>query len=187
MNYEVEKRSKLEGKSEFDRIKKYLENHAEFLGKKEMKSYLYQKPTFLRIRLISGKKEAIITEKTGDYNQAGRPEEEHNIPISKVNEFVKQKEKEGYSDCSLVHTTRRSYRLNGLNIELNEIDYLGLIVEVEALTKNKSDVPFLETKIREAMKELKIKELNPNEYQRMINYMYVQTLKHVTEHNFLID
>ena len=150
MKYEVEKRSKL-NLAEFNRIKDFLDNNAKFLGKKEMKSYLFQKPTFLRIRLIAGKDSALITEKVGEYSKAGRPEKEHTLPIKELTSFVNEKNTEGYEKCSLVHTTRYSYELNGLKIELNDIDYLGLIVEVEVLTEDKSEIPFLENKIRETL------------------------------------
>ncbi|MCR4327027.1 MAG: CYTH domain-containing protein [Nanoarchaeota archaeon] len=184
MQYEVEKRSKLKEKSEFERVKNYLDNNAEFLGKKEMKSYLYQKPTFLRIRLIAGENEALITEKVGEYTEVARPEKEYNLPISKINEFVSLKDREGYETCSLLHTTRYSYKLNGFKVELNEIDYLGLIVEIEAITENQKEIPTIEEKIKKIMKKLNLEELNPKEYQKMMDYMYSQTLKSISEHEF---
>ncbi len=186
MHYEVEKRSKLNGNSEFEKIKNYLDSHAEFLGRKEMKSYLYQKPTFLRIRLIADRSEALITEKFGEYTDAGRKENEFNLPISEINAFVNKKNKEGYTSCSLVHTIRYSYNMDGLKVELNKIDYLGLIVEIEALTEEYSEIPLLETKIMRAMDKLKLKELNPAEYQKMMDSMYSQTLKPVFEYEFKI-
>lgn len=186
MQFEVEKRSKLPNQQEFDRVKSYLDEHAEFLGKKEMKSYLFQAPTFLRIRLISGSDSALITEKAGDYSEAGRPEKEHSIPLEEISKFVFKKKSQGYQRCSLVHTTRYSYRLKGLKVELNEIDYLGQIVEIEALTEDKSKIPYLESKIRKMMTELKLKELDPKQYQEMMTAMYSQTLKPVSEHAFLI-
>jgi adenylate cyclase class IV len=184
MQYEVEKRSKLSDKSEFERVKTYLENHAEFLGIKEMKSYLFPEPTFLRIRLIKGKNSALITEKIGEYTDPARQEKEQDIPLYNLPAFVKEKSREGYQRCSLVHATRYSYRLNKLNVELNEIDYLGLIVEVEALTKDKSKIPSLESRIRKTMKELQLKELAPKIYIKMMDSMYSKTLKPVSEHTF---
>lgn len=68
MRYEVEKRSKL-SKSEFERVKNYLDENTTFLGKKEMISYLFQQPTFLRIRLIKGNNKVLITEKVGEYTE----------------------------------------------------------------------------------------------------------------------
>ncbi len=185
MRYEVEKRSRL-SKPDFDRIKNYLEKNAVFLGKKEMKSYLFQRPTFLRIRLITGNNNALITEKTGEYSEAGRPEKEYEIPLQKLPAFVKTKKEEGYKQCSLVHTTRYSYRLNGLKVELNEIDYLGLIIEVEAMTENKDEIPLLEKKIRHTMKELQLEELAPDEYQKMMTAIYSETLKPIEMHSFKI-
>ncbi|MFW5853402.1 MAG: CYTH domain-containing protein [Patescibacteria group bacterium] len=186
MQYEVEKRSKLSNQEEFDRVKSYLDDNAKFLGRKEMKSYLFQEPTFLRIRLISGNDSALITEKTGDYSEAGRPEKEHKISIEEIPAFVDEKNHQGYQRCSLVHTTRYSYKLNGLKVELNDIDYLGFIVEVEALTEDESEIPFLETQIRKTMKELQLQELDSKTYQSMMSSMYAETLKSVSEHTFII-
>ena len=186
MQYEVEKRSKLSNQEEYDRVKFYLDNNAEFISKQEMKSYLFDEPTRLRIRLISGKNVALITEKDGEYTDAGRLEKEHKISLNEIPTFIDIKKNQGYQRCSLVRTTRYSYRLNGLNVELNDIDYLGLIVEVEALTKTESEIPSLEVKIRKTMEELKLQELNPKTYQQMVTSMYNKTMKHISEHTFAI-
>lgn len=186
MKYEVEKRSKLANQDDFEKLKLYLDKNANFLGKKEMKSYLFQEPTFLRIRLVSGQENALITEKTGEYTDAGRPEHEFDIPLTELTAFVSQKETEGYKSCSLVHTTRYTYKLNNLKVELNDIDYLGLIVEVEALTEDELEIPNIEKEILATMEELNLKELDPTEYQNMMTSMYSQTLKNVGEHSFII-
>jgi len=186
MPYEVEKRSKLSDQMEFDRVKNYLEGQAEFLGRKEMKSFLFRTPTFLRIRLVRGDDKVLITEKTGEYTEAGRLETEYKIPLETLPEFVNKKAKEGYQSCSLVHTTRNSYLLNGLKVELNTIDHLGLIIEIEALTENETEVPSLESEIGKTMVELQLKELDPKKYQEMMTAMYSETLKPVSEHDFRI-
>lgn len=185
MQYEVEKRSKLSNQAEFNRVKSYLDDKAEFLGRKEMKSFLFQKPTFLRIRLISGDNSALITEKIGEYTDAGRPEKEHEILLEKLPAFVDKKSDQGYRRCSLVHTTRYSYRLNGLKVELNDIDCLGLIVEVEALTEDESEISTLEAQIRKTMKELQIQELDPKLFQEMMSSMYAETIKPVSEYTMI--
>ena len=184
MQYEVEKRSKLSSQEEYDRVKCYLDGNCEFLGKKEMKSYLFQEPTFLRIRLVAGSDSVIITEKTGEYTDAARPEKEYEISLENLLDFVDEKSNQGYRRCSLVHTTRYSYRLHGLKVELNTVDYLGLIVEVEALTESESEILNLENKVREVMKELQLLELDPIVYQGMMSAMYAETLKPVLEHEF---
>lgn len=183
MRYEVEKRSKL-SKSEFERVKNYLDENTTFLGKKEMISYLFQQPTFLRIRLIKGNNKVLITEKVGEYTEVGRPEKEYEIALSKLPSFARMKKKQGYNRCSCVSTTRYSYKLNELKVELNEIEHLGLIVEIEAMTENKADIQSLENKITKTMKKLQLEELRPTEYQRMMTKMYAKTLKPLSDQIF---
>ncbi|MGV8151432.1 MAG: CYTH domain-containing protein [Candidatus Woesearchaeota archaeon] len=181
----MEKRSKL-SLDEFDTLKSYLDINAEFLGKKEMKSYLFRKPTFLRIRLIAGKNTAEITEKGGDYAQVGRLENEEELSLDKLPEYLNTLKKQGYTECSLIHTTRQSYQMNGLKVELNDIDYLGLIVEIEALTEDEDKIPLLNSQIKKTMQELKLKELDASKYQSMMNSMYLQTLKNIKDQTFSI-
>jgi len=97
---------------------------------------------------------------------------------------VYHKEPETHGLISTDCTTWYSYKLKGLKVELNKIDYLGLIVEIEALTNNKSKISSLEKNIRKTMKELQLKELDPNEYQRMMDVMYSKTLKPLPKHTF---
>ncbi|HLC33221.1 MAG TPA: CYTH domain-containing protein [Candidatus Nanoarchaeia archaeon] len=182
VQYEVELRSRLES-TKFQELKSWLDEQADFLGESRMKSYLFREPTFLRIRLIKGKKAAIITEKTGSYAQVGRREEEFEIPRKNLPDFVKEKEKQGYTRCSLAQTVRFSYRLNGLKVELNK-NNLGLIVEIEALTQDEKEVPLLKEKISSCMKKLNLKELTPAEYQKLMDDLYAKTLKPVARYRF---
>ncbi len=90
-NYEIEKRSKLSIK-EFNKLKLFLDKNAKYLGFKEMKSFLFQKPTFLRIRLIKGSYHVIITEKIGSYNDPARFEKEKKNSFKDLSEFIFKKE-----------------------------------------------------------------------------------------------
>lgn len=114
----MKKRSKLSNKRAFDEVRNRLKKCAKFLGKKEMKSYLFQEPTPLRIRLIKGSNEVLITEKSGSYSDAGRLESGYKIPLDELPMFVAKKLGEGYAKCSLFHTERLSYQLKGLMVEL---------------------------------------------------------------------
>lgn len=182
--YEVELRSKI-SEQRFNSLKGWLDKHADFLGEMKMKSYLFPKPSFLRIRFMEGKNTALVTEKTSSYSEAGRIEKEFEIPNAEVAKFVKEKTKQGYSECSLAKTIRFSYKFNGLKVELNK-NNLGLIVEIEAITKNKKEIPVLQNKIRTIMKKVKLKELSPSKYQEMMNELYAKTLKPITKYKFAI-
>lgn len=183
--YEVELRSRLENESQWDGLKVWLEKNAEFLGRSVMKSYLFPKPTFLRIRFVSGKNNVLITEKTGSYAEAGRREDEYELPVNEVAAFVKRKQTQGYTECALAKTTRFSYAFDGLKIELNK-NTLGLIVEIEALTRDKKEIYALQEKIRRVMNLLKLKELGSNEYQKLMGELYARTLKPVTKYKFTV-
>ena len=180
--YEIEKRSAL-NKTQFEKLKKYLDKHAESLGTQEMKSYLFREPTFLRIRIVDQK--ITITEKIGSYDQAVRREEEYELDSAKLPAFVEEKKHNGYTHCSLVHTIRTTYKIDELKVELNQIDHLGLIVEIEAMTAHAEEIDTLTKEIDACMKKLDLKELDTQEYQEMMTKMYAQTLKPVEHQSFL--
>jgi len=182
--FEVEKRSLLKSEKEFEIVKAYLDTKAEPLGITELKSYLFRAPTFLRIRLTKGSNMALITDKTDKYTNPARKEDEKEIPIEELPAFVQRISVKGYHKCSEIKTNRASYKLNGVKVELNRIDHLGLIVEVEALTEDKSQIPRLEEMITQTFKQLQITELNAEKYQAMMDAMYAKTLKATSKHSF---
>jgi len=53
MVYEVEKRCLLT-KMQYKRLELYLDKNAKFMFSKRLNSYLFRKPSYLRIRLIEG-------------------------------------------------------------------------------------------------------------------------------------
>jgi len=183
MVYEIEKRSLL-SKKQFETLKNYLDKNAKFNNQTDIKSFLFQKPNFLRIRLIKDNDIIIITTKSGNYNDIAR--KETNIKIKK-NEFdncLKKLIEQGYNKCSLLNTKRITYEIEKIKVELNEIDYFGLIVEVEATTEDKGKINELKQEVINIMNKLNLKELPSNTYQEMMNKMYSKTLKSVNEQNF---
>ncbi|MFA6391331.1 MAG: CYTH domain-containing protein [Patescibacteria group bacterium] len=187
MKFEVEKRSKIDDAEEIERVKEYLSAHGEYLGSKMMRSFLFRNPTSLRIRLIEGKDSALVTIKKGEYADPAMEEEEYEVPLTELDAFIEQKKVEGYEACSEVNTFRETYILNGLKIEINDIDSLGLIIEIEALTEDKDEIDGLEERIRETMQELNLPELDPSEYKLMMDAMQDETNRPVSEQVFTVD
>ncbi|MBU1951793.1 CYTH domain-containing protein [Patescibacteria group bacterium] len=186
MKYEVEKRSKIEDSSQVELVKAYLSEHGEFQGTKKMRSFLFQDPTFLRIRLIEGEDSALVTMKKGKFTDPAMEEEEYRIPLTELDAFIEQKKVEGYESCSEVNIFRETYILNGLKVEISDIDYLGMIIEIEALTDDKEEIENLEKRIRETMQELNLPELDPTEYKEMMDVMQEETNRPVGEQDFSI-
>jgi len=181
---EIEKRSLLKNEEEFNKVKGYLDKNGKFLGKKILKSFLFLKPAHLRIRLVKGSEEVIITKKIGDFIDSARQENEKEIPLSHLPSFLEKIQKEGFGECSEFNTERYIYELDGLRVELNKIDLLGLIAEVEALTEDKNQIPEYEDKIRKIMKKLSIKELKPQKYKELINKEWKKASKKISEQSF---
>jgi adenylate cyclase class 2 len=181
---EVEKRSLLPDEKEFERVKKYLDGYGKFLGKKELKSFLFLKPTYLRIRLVKGSNNVIITEKIGEVTDPARKEHEREIPNEELAGFLKDIFEKGYDKGVEFSTERYSYELGDLRVELDKISVLGLIVEVEALTEDEDEIPELENKIIKVLEQLGVKELDPREYKKMIRKEYERNLKKISEYMF---
>jgi len=182
--YEVEKRSLFSNEEEFYKLKDYLNKHGKYLGKWEFNSFLFLNPEHLRIRLVKGSDKVIITKKVGEFSDPAREEDEREIPLKELLKYVENISDEGYNECTEFNTKRESYEYEGLRIDFNKIDILGLVVEVEALTEDENQISELEAKIRDVMAELGVKELDPNEYKRLISEVYVKNLKKVSEQDF---
>jgi len=182
MVFEIEKRAKV-SISQFKRVKRFLDKNAKYLGKESMKSFLFNKPTYLRIRVINGKKNAIITYKSGNYNHKARKELNKNITISKLKKFILILKAMGFKECVSKKTERQSYKFKGLKVELNKIETLGLIIEVEAICRNKNQISKLSRKVGETMKTLGLKELQFSIYQKMMDKLYSKS-KLIDKHSF---
>jgi len=180
MPFEVERRALLD-KEEFDRVKAYLEKHGEYVGKRRFTSYLFREPYFLRIR-VEGKR-VTMTEKAGDYEDVGREEKNTEIGYEKIKEYVKELQGKGFQRCARVETERESYRFNGVIVELNKIDALGLIVEVEVTTQDEKEKDSLDVRVRDTLKLLGLKELSASRYKKMMQKVYDNAVD-VSETNF---
>ena len=183
MVYEIEKRSLL-NKKQFEELKNYLDKNTKFNNQTEMKSFLFQEPNFLRIRIVKGNNIVFITTKSGNYNDIARKEINIKVKKDEFDYYLNKLIKQGYTECSLVKTKRKTYTIDKIKIELNEIDYLGLIVEVEATTEDKSKINELEQRVINIMEKLSLKKLPADKYQNMMDKMYSKTLKSVNEQIF---
>ncbi len=183
MAYEVEKRSKLT-RAQYARLQSHLDTHATFLGEKRLDSFLFRKPSYLRIRLSSDDPNVYITEKTGTYADAARFEKDTKIKRAALPGFVDKLQKRGFQECVPVITYRRTYILDGLKMELNRINYLGLILEVEVVTNKKSAVLQLEQKVSLMLTRLRVKELPANIYQGMLDRNYRDHLVDIRKISF---
>jgi predicted adenylyl cyclase CyaB len=186
MTYEIEERSLFDSKSEFDKCHKSVKNHAKFIDKYVFKSFLFRSPEHLRIRLIKGKKEAVITRKSGTYHDIARKEQNQEIKLLELKNYLREIKSQGFKECVCFKTLSYAYELEGLRIDFNEITYLGNIVEIEALTEYEKDIPILKQKVSDMMTKLGLHKLEPSIYQKMIDNAYAKGLKSISKQNFSI-
>lgn len=186
MTYEIEKRSLFTSQAKFNKCHKYVKNHAKFVGKHVFKSFLFRSPEHLRIRIGKGHKKAVITRKFGTYHDVSRKEHNQTIKLSELKRYLEKIKSEGFKKCVCFKTFSNAYELDGLRVDFNKITYLGMVVEVEALTKNKREIPVLKQKVSRTMKKLNLHELSPTKYQRMMNDAYARGLKPISKHTFPI-
>lgn len=183
--YEVEKRSRPLTETQFRKVRQQLEKKGSFLGHAELISYLFSEPRNLRIRFIKGKDFVTVTRKTGEYTDIAREESEETIPLEKVDNYIHKAEKEGYQYVVRIQTLRDTYMINDLKVELNDIEHLGLIVEVEALTEDKAEIPMLKRKIEDIMQALNIPEIEASNYKGLIGSVYDLHSKNISEVEFV--
>jgi predicted adenylyl cyclase CyaB len=179
VSYEIEKRSKLNSKEEFEKLKEFLDKNSEFLGKKNMIAMLFRKPDYLRIRKENDK--IVITHKAGGYFDKARRETEFEIKQEELQDFINKKEKEGYKEYAEIKKERYSYLYKDLHVELNMVENMGLIVEVEAVTDKEEKIDELNEKISKTIKELRLEELSPKKYKEMMDSLYQKALKTVRD------
>ncbi len=184
MHYEVEKRALLKSDVDFNRIKRFLYKQGKFLGKKNLKTLLFRKPTYLRFRSFCDvqKQRAEVTFKSGDYGMLSRKEINLDINPKQITDFIELLKAVGYKKGVFIKTERHYYKFRGLLVELNKIDYLGKIVEVEGLTNDKRKVGGLRKKIDDILEILQVQELSGEDYQGMMDDMFKKGLKKINEY-----
>ena len=187
MVYEVEKRAWIASLAEFARCNTYLQECAEFQGERVFKTFLFREPSYLRIRIVQNDPLVTITHKKGSYEDPAREETERKIYLSDLPSFLRNLKKGGFIQCASLASERLVYRLqDGLVAELNRYKQctLGMIAEVEALTDDQSEIPALRKRALDVLEELHLQELDPQEYQRIIDDVYARLLMPVSQHLF---
>lgn len=170
--FEIEKRSFFTSKKEFENFEKLIIDQAKFVAKYVYKSFLFNDPEYIRIRIVLGKNKVEITKKEGDYNTPTRKEINEYIDLEKLPAFIKKIKSRGFKKCVCVKTESHTYKIDNITVALNTISDLGMIVEVEALTDKESEIQYLENKVSELMGKLGLKELDPKIYQKMMDNLY---------------
>ena len=179
MPYEVEKRSYIKNKSDYKKCKSYLDKNAKPLKKVNLLTYLFREPNYLRVRIEKGCKKAIITHKSGNYSDPARKEINLPIDYKQLPQFFKLIKTIGFEHCVIFKALRYVYKFKGLHVDLTDYNYLGTILEVEALTNNKKEIPQLKKKVSQALKLIGLKELGAKEYQKMLDRVYRKYLKDI--------
>ena len=141
MVYEIEKRSLFESSNDFKQCESEVAKIGKATNKYIFKSFLFKSPEYLRIRIVLEKDTAEITKKIGTYEDAAREEINEHISLQKLPNFIKGLIKEGYDKCTCVKTESNNYEIGELTISFNTIESLGMIIEIEALTNEKSQNP----------------------------------------------
>ena len=184
--FEIEKRTLFNSRERFEKFKLKINKLWNFINKDVYKTFLFNTPEFIRIRLTLNKNTVEITKKIWTYNDAARKEINKYIKINQIDEYIKKLESQWFNKCLSIKTEREIYKYNGLTITINDIEFLGMIVEIEGLTEDKTEILDIEKKVIKTMQELNITELDPNIYQKMMNKMYIKLIKPISEQEFKI-
>jgi predicted adenylyl cyclase CyaB len=174
MPYEIEKRALLT-KEKYDQLLQKF-SHKREPEHKLMHTYLFREPKYVRVRAIEGQRDVIITKKTGTENKYARIEEEKRISVLEAKDYLSFLKTKGFKECAYVKTDRYSFNFDGINYEINDITHLGLILEVESITDDQTQVEQLSEKISEIIADLDLEELSLEDYQKMLDKMYAQAM-----------
>lgn len=174
MSYEVEKRSLLSRISEFNRCRQFLLDNGIFTKEENFKSFLFRNPTYLRLRIKQNNDFSIVTHKSDTDFSGVRNEIELPLNIDQTLKFADILNNIGYKKCALVSTRRLIFEYQGINIELNDIENLGLILEAEAMTDSETEIISIQNKIDEIFKDLKIEELDLGIYKQMKEKLFIE-------------
>lgn len=172
MQHEIEKRSHLKTDAEYKTVKSYLNTHAEFIEQKELTTYLFREPKYLRIRITKGKDDAVLAYKIGDYSDPSRKEIEVKIAIHELSSLFELFNELGFKRCAKIKAVRYSYKYKNLQADLSTYDYLGHVIEFEGLTDDESKIPSINGDISQAFKDANLKEIKAKDYQAMMDNMY---------------
>lgn len=174
MSYEVEKRSLLKNISEFNRCRQFLLDNGIFIKEENFKSFLFKQPSYLRLRVKQNDDFSIVAYKENTEYEGVRKEIELKLDFDQTQKFSEIINNIGYKKCALISTRRLIFEYQGVNLELNDVENLGLILEAEVVTDSETEIISIQNKIDEIFKQLKVEELNLDIYLKMKEKLYIE-------------
>lgn len=167
MSYEVEKRSLFANINEFNNCRQFLLDNALFVKEENFDSFLFKVPSYLRLRVKQGEDFSLVTYKGNTDFEGARKEIELKLDHNQMLKFSEILVNIGYKKCAVFTTRRLIFKYEGLEIQLNDIENLGLILEAEIMTDLESEIISSLNKIDEIFKLLKIEELSLDNYKKL--------------------
>lgn len=174
MSYEVEKRSLFANINEFNNCRQFLLDNALFVKEENFDSFLFKTPSYLRLRVKQGDDFSTLTHKENTDFASARKEIEMKLDREQTKIFSEILINIGYKKCALISTRRLIFEYQGINIELNDIENLGLVLEAEIITDSVTEILSSSNKIDEILKLLKLKELDQDVYLKMKEKLYIE-------------
>jgi len=150
----------------------------------EKRSFLFKsKDKYARIRIIKGKKEAVLTEKIGSYKDLARKEINKRFNLNKKDLILKNISKRGLNKCSFLESVTYFFRgPNNQELALSRHYGLGIFLEAEIIVKKEKDIKEAYDLVSKTLSELKLRKLNPDRYQKMMDDMYLEKAKTVASY-----
>ncbi len=155
---------------DFSAMKDKIESLGAVFVREELQEDVYFSlplPKLLRVRKLENLGKAFLTYK--EIRDLGRNEEfdELEIEVSDFEATVEILKRLGFREDVIVRKRRLVYRLNGVTLELNDVEGLGGFLDVEVIS---DDVEEAKKKIWEVAKLLGLSEedVEPRLYQELI-------------------
>ena len=155
---------------DFSAMKDKIESLGAVFVREELQEDVYFSlplPKLLRVRKLENTGKAFLTYK--EIRDLGRNEEfdELEIEVSDFEATVEILKRLGFREDVIVRKRRLVYRLNGVTLELNDVEGLGGFLDVEVIS---DDVEEAKKKIWEVAKLLGLSEedVEPKLYQELI-------------------
>ena len=154
----------------------------------EMKTFLFKnKDNYRRIRIFKNDAQAVLAEKIGTYADKARREISKNFDFNHLDDILSDLNKLGLNSCSFHRSIRYTFfTTDSQQIDLSKHEHLGNFLEIEILVAAASEIDGAFKKVNETISDFGLKAVTAEEYQLLMDQMYLQQLKPVSEYKNLI-
>ncbi len=173
---EVEVKIPLE-KDERTELERRLKDYGTYIGKRVEEDFFFKHPNLLnatkilKLRKLNNSNEGSLIFKLKKLNDKLKDSIEFEVKIDKVDVMMRVLEFLGFEVLGKVKKTRTTYFVDNAYVHIDEIEGLGVFIEIEVLTSDKEGLSNPEDVIKRVLLKLGLND------KKMICSGYLEMLK----------